>query len=123
MIGDVGFTFTAGDVLDQGMLTTLLPNAVLRHKKGERALQRIRQHFLLIRVNDGLGQLYADLAGEPLHDGGESTQHGGLKLDCLYYATGSSLAVKCRKNGASYSSFRPRMDSRLFQTSRIISTT
>jgi hypothetical protein len=36
---------------------------------------------------------------------------------------GSSFAVKCRRKGASYVSFNPRIDSRLRQTSRMISTT
>jgi glycosyltransferase involved in cell wall biosynthesis len=68
-IGDAGFTFAAGNAVDlQRMLTTLLSNAALRHKKGEQARERIRQHFLWSRVTDDLEQLYREVVGLSLRD-------------------------------------------------------
>ena len=64
VIGDSGFTFVAGNALDlQRMLTTLVSNPALRHKKGQQARERVRQHFLWNRVTDDLEQLYLDVVG------------------------------------------------------------
>jgi len=64
VIGDSGFTFVAGNALDlQRMLTTLVCNPALRHKKGQQARERVRQHFLWNRVTDDLEQLYLDVVG------------------------------------------------------------
>jgi len=66
-IHDAGFTFAAGNVFDlQHKLTTLLSDAGLRHRTGEQARERIRQHFLWGRVTDDLERVYAELVGEPL---------------------------------------------------------
>jgi glycosyltransferase involved in cell wall biosynthesis len=66
VIGDTGFTFAAGSVFDlHRKLTTLLADAPVRHKAGERARERIRQHFLWSRVREDLQCLYAEVVGEP----------------------------------------------------------
>jgi glycosyltransferase involved in cell wall biosynthesis len=67
VVGDAGFTFRAGNVLDlQRMLRTLLFNPELRQRTGELARERVRREFLWSRVVDDLERVYADLTGASL---------------------------------------------------------
>ena len=66
-IGDAGFTFRAGNVLDlQRMLKNLLSDVELRRRTGERARERVRREFLWSRVVDNLERVYADVVNESL---------------------------------------------------------
>lgn len=67
VIGNAGFTFRAGNVLDlRRMLKTLLSNPELRRQTGELARERIRREFLWSRVVDDLERIYADVSGRKL---------------------------------------------------------
>ena len=67
VIGEAGFTFRAGNILDlQRMLKTLLANAEPRRQTGELARERVRREFLWSRVVDDLEQVYADVADASL---------------------------------------------------------
>jgi len=58
-VGDTGFTFKRGDLIDlRRMLTCLLADDQLRASAGERARKRVREKFLWDDVVNDLAQLY-----------------------------------------------------------------
>jgi len=67
VIGEAGFTFRAGNILDlQRMLKALLSNPELRRQTGEQARERVQGEFLWSSVVDDLERVYADVAGASL---------------------------------------------------------
>ena len=64
-LGDSGFTFKRGDLVDLArMLTDLLSDEQLRSLAGERAQKRVRENFLWDDVVDDVAAIYRCMGGD-----------------------------------------------------------